>query len=44
MTCSLFINMNALENTNYVTRKDKGHLVTGNEGTEKEKGYSSTHS
>jgi hypothetical protein len=36
--------MNALETMNYVTRKDKVHLVTGNEATEKKRGYSFTHS
>jgi hypothetical protein len=35
--------MNDLETMNYVTRKDKVYLVTGKEGTEKEKGYISTH-
>ena len=36
MICSLSINMNALETMNYVTWKDKVHLVTGNEDTEGE--------
>ena len=30
MACRLSINVNALETMNYVTWKDKVHLVTGN--------------
>jgi hypothetical protein len=43
MTRSFSVNMNTPDTMNCVTRKDQVYLVTGKEGTEKEKGYISTH-